>query len=164
MTWTRLGGLGGVRTGPGRGRVKERVADPIDLWEDEDPDESFGSARYDIAQALELLGPDARPARGILLAAVVNGKTAPGTRLHAARALGHLRDDAELIVPKMIEVLGRPAKGFDRVHDCQAAAATLELLGPKARAAIPALRKVLDDEENGAVDAARRALEKIAKD
>ena len=146
------------------GDPKARVADLIDLWEVDDPDEPFGSVRYDVAQALELLGPDARPARGILLEAVMDKKTSAGTRLHAARALGGLRDDAELIVPKMVELLGRPAKGLDRVYDCQAAAEALGLLGPKARAAVPALRKVLDDDENEAVDAARRALEKIAKD
>jgi HEAT repeat protein len=111
-----------------------------------------------------LLGPDARPARGILLEAVLGEKTALGTRLHAARALGGLRDDAEVIVPKMVELLGRPAKGYDRANNCQAATETLGLLGSKARAAVPALRKVLDDEENEAVDAARRALERIAKD
>ena len=131
---------------PARSRAKPRRSHgPLGSVEDDDPDELLGFV-HTTWQTL-VLGPDARPARDALLVAATNLKTPAGTRLHTARALGNLRDDAEMIVPKMIELLGRPAKGLNRVSDCEAAAATLEGLGPKAKAAVPALRKVLDDDD-----------------
>src|SRR5262249_13954079 len=77
------------------GEGRPHVARLIDLWKEDRGGRSFtsGFVRLDIAQALELLGADAGPARGLLLEAVLNEKTPVGTRTHAARALGHLPQD-----------------------------------------------------------------------
>lgn len=145
------------------GESKPQVALLIEMWQEDRGDRSFGSGsvRYDIAQALELLGAEASPARDLLLEAVLDEKTSPGTHAHVALALGHLRNDAEIVVPKLIELLERKAEGLNRVNNCQQASEALSLLGPKAKAAIPHLRRLLDDEENSIVDAAAKALAKI---
>ena len=143
------------------GESKPQVALLIELWNEERG--PFGSdlARYDVAQALELLGAEAAPARDLLLKAVLDEKTAAGTRAHAARALGHLPGDADVIVPKLVKLLGRKAEGYRRKDNCRDACEALGLLGPKAKAAVPALRRLLEDDENEVAEMAARALEKI---
>jgi HEAT repeat protein len=145
------------------GEGKPQVALLIELWTEDRDDGSFrrDSVRYDIAQALELLGAEAKPARDLLLTALFDERTPPGTREHVARTLGHLGTDADVIVPRVLELLERKAKPFDRENNCKDVCAALGLLGPKARAAIPRLRQLLDDEDNSIVDAAAAALEKI---
>jgi len=145
------------------GENKTQIALLIELWKEDRGDGSFGSGsvRYDIAQAFELLGAEASEARNLLLEAVLDEKTSTGTHAHVARALGHLRNDADVVVPKLIELLERMTEGFRRVDNCQHAAEALGLLGPKAKAAIPHLRRLLDDEENNIADATAKALEKI---
>jgi HEAT repeat protein len=135
----------------------------IDLWKAEREGDSLRSrfVRFDIAQALDLFGASASPARDLLLEALLSEKTPSGTQAYAARALGHLADDAAVIVPKLIELLGRKAASVGRVQNCQNACEALGRLGPKARVAAPHLRRLLDDEENEIVDAAAKALEKI---
>jgi HEAT repeat protein len=135
----------------------------LELWgEDRAEARRFmDSVDFDLAQAFELLGAEARPALDLLLRALLDEKTAPGTHQHVARALGQFHDDAEKIVPGLITLLQRDAKRYDRIRNCQHAAEALGLLGPKARAAVPHLRKLLDDEEDEIVEAALRALEKI---
>src|SRR5262249_6594557 len=105
-----------------------------------------GSARMDVMEALDLLGPEARPARDLLLEAVTSEQTLPGPRRYAARALGHLYDDAEVIVPKLIELLEKTAEGYQRVMNCEYAAEALGMLGPRAKAALPHLRHLLEDD------------------
>jgi HEAT repeat protein len=136
----------------------------VALWkEDRGTDGPLsGLTRFDLAQAFELLGAEARPARDLLLAALLDEKTPLGTHQCVARALGRLSDDSETVVPKLIELLERKGEGFDRAERCQHAADALGLLGPKARAAVPCLRRLLDDDDDDAVAvAAERALEKI---
>jgi HEAT repeat protein len=144
------------------GDSKEQVAFIIDLWEEEGLGRSPGSGlvRYDAAQAFELLGRDARPARDLLLDALLDDRTPTGSRLHIARAIGQMRDDANMIVPKLIALTERPTKGFERASGCRCAAEALGLLGPKAKSAIPHLRKLLQEDDE-VVEAALRALEKI---
>jgi HEAT repeat protein len=141
---------------------KNRVTDLIDLWNDDQDESPFDSVRFDVADALALLGKHAGPARDILLEAITDERHPSGTRHHAARALGSLGDDAAVIVPKLIELIGRPTKGLDRVDNCTCAAEALGLLGTKAKVAVPHLRKLLDDDESQVVEAALRALAKIA--
>ena len=145
------------------GESKPNVALLIDLWNEDRPDGSFsrGLVRYDIAQALELLGADAGPALDILLEAMLDEKTQPGTHAHVARALGHLNKDAAVVVPKLIELLERKAERYVRERNCEHACEALGLLGGKAKGAIPQLRRLMDDEENSIVDAAAKALERI---
>lgn len=116
---------------------------------------------YDVAQALELLGGEASPALDILLEALLDKKTPAGTHRHVARALGHLQKDADAIVTKLIALLERPAEGFQRQDNCEHAAEALGMLGPKAKAALPVLRRLAQDQENEIAEAAAKALEKI---
>lgn len=145
------------------GDSKDHVSLLIELWKKDQSDglALFVSVRCEVAQALELLGPEARPARDILLEGLLDDKAASNTHLYAARTLGNLHEDAEVIVPKLVELLERKAEGDLRIRNCLHAAEALGTLGPKAKAAIPYLRRLLDDEENEIVDAAVRALERI---
>jgi HEAT repeat protein len=135
----------------------------LELWGESDAEAGrfMGSVDFDLAQAFELLGAEARPALDLLLRALQDEQTAPRTHQHVARALGHFHDDAEKIVPGLIALLQRKAKSYARISNCQHAAEALGMLGPKARAAVPHLRKLLDDEEDEIVEAALSALEKI---
>lgn len=131
----------------------------VEMWkEDRHTGPPGGMVRYKVGHALELLGPEARPARDLLLEAVLSEKTPANA--HVARALGHLEDDADVIVPKLINLMERKTNRF---YNCKLAAEALGMLGPKAKAAVPHLRKLLDDEENAIVDAAEKALERIGK-
>jgi HEAT repeat protein len=145
------------------GDYKSGIALLTDLWkaDAEDGDSFSNNPRHDIAFALDLLGAEARPARDLLLDALLSARTTPGMRRHVAQALGHLRDDADVIVPKVLELTQRKAEGQARIHNCVDAAHCLGLLGPRAKAAIPRLRQLADDEENEIVDAAALALSKI---
>jgi HEAT repeat protein len=78
-----------------------------------------------------------------------------------ARALGHLANDADVIVPKFIALLDRPSRDYTRRTNVEHATEGLGLLGPKAKAAIPRLRQLLEDDDNAIADAAARALAKI---
>jgi len=70
------------------GESKSQVALLIELWREDRGDAGLrrGAVRYDVAQALELLGADAGPARDILVEALLDDKTPPGTHAHVARA------------------------------------------------------------------------------
>src|SRR5207249_4642166 len=97
----------------------------------------------------------------LLLSAAANEKTLPGTHKHVLRALGHLRDDAEKIVPRLVVLLEKKGDRFERIRNCEHAAEALALLGPKAKAAVPQLRKLLEADEDAIGTAASNALEKI---
>jgi HEAT repeat protein len=141
------------------GDYKSGTALLIDLWK---ADEGFaGSSRYEIARALDLLGAEARPALDLLLEALLNDKTAPSTRYHVARALGHLRDKADAIVPKVMGLIDHKAEGPARVRSCVDAAQCLALLGPQAKSAVPRLRQLAEDEDNEVAEAAVHALASI---
>jgi len=145
------------------GDNKPYVAVLVELWK-ANPDDEYSlanSVRYEVAQALELLGAEARPARAMLLEALSSDKTPPGTQMYVARALGHLADDAEVIVPKLLELLDRKGEGYARVANCMPAIQSLGMLGPRAKAAIPRLRQLAQDNEDEIADAAAWALGKI---
>jgi hypothetical protein len=133
------------------------------MWTEEPEDgRSFPlSARYEIAQALELLGAAARPAEDVLLKALLNEKTPPGTHLYVARALGHLRDDADVIVPNLLELTRRPGDGYTRITNTVHALEALGMLGPRARAAVARVRELTQDDEIEIAEEAARALERI---
>jgi HEAT repeat protein len=135
------------------GDAKPHVAELIELWKANPNDDDV---RQSIAQAFDLLGRDARPAKEILLEALTNEKTTPGTHLYVARALGHMSDDAGVVVPKLVELLsGKSA--VNCVHACQA----LGLLGPRAKEAIPRLRELTENDDDEIAAAAGWALGKI---
>jgi HEAT repeat protein len=141
---------------------KSQVPVLVELWKDAlPPDQQY--VRYEVAQALDLLGPDSRPARDLLLEALLDKSTETDTRERVVNALGHLASDADVIVPKLVALMERPAKGRDRIENCENCARALGMLGPAAKAAIPALRKLLHDDDNFVVKAATLALEKIEK-
>src|SRR5262249_51563094 len=93
----------------------------IDIWKEEsDEKERAGaSEHFHIAEALDLLGEDARPARDLLLEALLNEKTKPGTRKYVVGALGHLGNDADVIVPKILTLLERKASEYHRIENCK---------------------------------------------
>jgi hypothetical protein len=85
----------------------------------------------------------------------------PATRIVAGRALGHLQEDADLMVPKLIDLLNRKVEGNARVGNCVNGAQVLGLLGPRAKAAVPRLRELAQDDDNEIAAAAEWALSKI---
>ena len=113
------------------------VALLIDMWKAESDDGALfsESLRYDIVEALELLGADARPALDVLLDAMLNEQTPAGIRLMAARTIGNMRGDADTTVPKLLDLLNRKAEGYARVINSVDAAQALGLLGPAAKLA-----------------------------
>jgi HEAT repeat protein len=148
------------------GESKPMVTTLIEMWKAESDDSVFlpESVRFEIAEALELLGADAQPARDLLLETLLNEQEPPGMRSLAARAVGNLRNDADVIVPKLIEMLDRKADGYARVLNCVDAAQALGMLGPAANAAVPRLRQLAEDDDNEIARAAAWALGKIAAD
>jgi HEAT repeat protein len=58
----------------------------------------------------------------------------------------------------------RPAEGYFQVTRRVNAAEALGLLGPKAKAAIPVLRRLCEHEDDRLAAAATRALERIETD
>jgi HEAT repeat protein len=142
------------------GDYKSGIAFLADRWK-ADGETFSGSSHYDIAQALDLLGAEAQPASAWLLEALLHDKTPPSVRQHVARALGHLRDKAGEIVPKVLLLIDQKAEGQARISNCLDAAECLALLGPQAKSAIPRLRQLADDEDNEIADAAIAALARI---
>jgi HEAT repeat protein len=142
------------------GDVKSSVAKLVELLK-EDPE---GPGRnMDALEVLSLFGPDARPARDLLIAAVASEKTNPGPRKYAAQALGQLSEDAAVIVPKMIGVLEQPGEGFTHFTRCCAVAEVLGALGPKANDALPHLRRLAADPDRSIAEAADAAIERITR-
>jgi HEAT repeat protein len=124
------------------------------MWNEQASSETY----YELAQAFEALGPDARPARDALLACITDDqKWDFATRLHSAIALGRMSTDAEVILPRLVSLL--ETKGPADNH--RIAAAALEQIGPKAKAAIPQLRNLLDHDREDVAESARKAVAKI---
>lgn len=145
------------------GDHKPNIALLIEAWK-ANRKKGFGignDIRYDVAQAFELLGAKASPARDILLEGLDDKNIGLGTHLHIVRALGQLEGDAEVIVPRLIAFADQKSPAYDRASNCEHAAIALGMLGPKAKAAIPLLRKLKEDDDNTVSDAATQALEKI---
>ena len=116
---------------------------------------------YDAAQALELLGTAAQPARDLLLEALMDKKLPAGTHLRVCCALGQLRDDAGAIVPRLMAHIQEPAPAARWHYQREHAIEALGLLGPKATAALPLLRVLHNDENDAVAEAAAKAIEKI---
>jgi HEAT repeat protein len=180
-----LGGIG-PKAGAAVGELKKLLADPnksvrayaacslglvteykksaadflVSLWRSElEAGSAFAST--DIAQALALLGADARPARDLLLAAVLEDRMPP-LQYQAAQALGHLPEEADVIVPKLVSLTERKTNNeLQRSSNCVLVARCLGQLGPAAKAAIPRLRQLADDDDNDIADAAAAALTRI---
>jgi hypothetical protein len=73
-----------------------------------------------------------------------------------------LHEDAEVIVPRLIALIDQPANPYTRrSRNCQHAFDALSLLGPNAKAALPKLRALANDDDKVIADAAARALEKV---
>lgn len=142
------------------GDVKTSVAKLVELLK-EDEEEDFGNMY--VLEALALFGPEARPARDLLIAAVASEKIYPGPRKYAVQALGQLTEDAAVIVPKMIGLLDQPGEGFARSDRCGAAAEVLGALGPKAKDALPQLRRLAADPDRMIAEAAEAAIERITR-
>jgi HEAT repeat protein len=100
------------------------------------------SVRMAAAETLELFGPLAKDAVPALAQAIVTGDAEP--RVAAMVALAATGpENAKAAVPQLVDALTHPDA---RVR--KAAAETLGKIGPPARAAIPALRRALGDEDN----------------
>ncbi|MCI0683369.1 MAG: FG-GAP-like repeat-containing protein [Gemmataceae bacterium] len=111
----------------------------------DDPD---GSVRMNAALALSRMGQGARPAIPALLKAIADdaNKTNLGMFHHtiqelAALALGKASAGNEAAVPALLAML----ESADTSEQQAAAARALGGVGPKARAALPRLRVLLDD-------------------
>jgi HEAT repeat protein len=134
----------------------------VELW-----NEGAGWAAYpyqwqlDVSEALVLLGAEAHPARKLLLDALADEDLQLGSRQRVTQALGQLRDDADVIVPRLIALTERPAPASGRPYQLKLALETLRLLGPKAKAALPRLRALAEDEDDEIAWAAGRALEAV---
>jgi HEAT repeat protein len=122
------------------GKAGEYVGRIAECWDEpRGGKKDFGTVDFDVAQALERLGPAARPARELILRGLANPHTAPGTHHSLARAAGSLQGDADVVVPKLVALLdeqkvtdyGGPDR---RVH----VIAALGSFGPKAKAAAAA--------------------------
>ena len=117
--------------------------------------------RLDIADAFVLLGAQARPARDLLLEALFDDDLQAGPRDRVARALGRLGDDVDAIVPRLVALTEQAATASRRRDNCELALEALRLLGPKAKAAIPRLRALAEDDDNEVAETAARALEAV---
>jgi HEAT repeat protein len=138
------------------------VAKLIDMWEgDGGGPAQYGSAGFDVVQALALLGPEARPARDKLFKAIEDEKTALGTRNYAVQALSQLGDDAAVIVPRMIAHVEGARKGGVHSEVRRSSVEVLGALGPKAKEAVPLLRRLAESDDDSLADAAAAALERI---
>lgn len=80
----------------------------------------------------------------------------PVIRWHAATVLAGMGEDAEPVVPTLIELLES-----SNVHDRRLATLTLGEIGPIAGQAIPALVAAVHDADEGVADMASWALEQI---
>ena len=78
------------------------------------------------------------------------------------KALGHLRDDADLIVPQLMALMKRSSVRWSRRENCQLALEAIGSLGPSAKSAPPVLRTLAEDDDIGIAKAAATALEKVA--
>jgi HEAT repeat protein len=126
----------------------------VSMWNEP----SSAETHHELGQVFETLGPDARLARDALLACITDDRKWDfATRLHAATALGRMSADTEVIMPKLLALLDKkgPADNF------RIAAEGLEQMGPKAKAAIPQLQKLLDHEQEYVAECARKAIAKI---
>jgi HEAT repeat protein len=147
------------------GDAHRHVAFLMELWieDGELRHNRLGSLKSRIAKALELLGRDSRPARDLLLEVIREEKTNFGMRdiTGALGALGQLSEDAEIIAPKLGALIEKSAKDRNKKEICQAAALALLALGPRAREAVPQLRRLLVHEDDQVAGDAARALEKL---
>jgi HEAT repeat protein len=145
------------------GENKAQVSYLTELWKEGggEAGRDLDNPRFDLAQAFEILGADAAPARDLLLDAMLSEKTPLGTCKCVARALGQMRPDAAIIVPKMVQLIERKADSTDRYFNCTLAAEVLGMLGPNAQAGLPALRRLLDDGDGEIAEAAARAVARI---
>jgi HEAT repeat protein len=135
------------------GDSKRRMSLLISLWsKDED---------LYLAEAFGMLGAEARPARDLLLQSLADEDTPSGILHRVARALGQFRDDADLIVPRLLALMELPAVMSGRNNGREYVIEALGLLGPSAKAAIPRLRVLAEDNDDVIARTAVRALEKI---
>jgi HEAT repeat protein len=143
--------------------VKPPVDALIELWKAYPDDENSlaDSVRSSIAQAFELLGADALPARDLLLGELLDEKTPAGTRMATARALGRFIDDADVLVPRLLELANRKAEFNGHVYNCVLACQSLGMLGSSAKAALPQLQKMTQDDNDEIASAASWAASRV---
>jgi HEAT repeat protein len=144
------------------GDTDRQVAFLMELWVEDGElrRKPLPSVKRSIAQALELLGRDSRPARDLLLAALQDPKSTDAMA-EIVQALGQLSEDAEIIVPKLAALIEQSVKDRNKNNTCRAAALALSSLGPKAREALPQLHKLLVHEDDRVADAAAQAIETL---
>jgi hypothetical protein len=135
------------------GESKGRLPVLLDLW---NSDEDLA-----LAEAFAELGAKARPARDMLLRALEDEDTPDGIHRRVALALGRLPDEAAVVVPRLIALTKVLAERSMRRRNQEHALAALELLGPKAKAAIPRMRALAEDDDEAVAAAAERALAKV---
>jgi HEAT repeat protein len=109
--------------------------------------------RYEAAEALAAIDP-AAPEVLAALTPLLHDRSV-GVRLAVARALARAGHRPADLVPVLVEVLERSPNLLDDV------ATVLVTLGPDARAALPALRRLLRHSDHAVHVAAARALRRI---
>jgi HEAT repeat protein len=144
------------------GKTEENVAVMIECWhESRSGKNDFGSANYDVAEALRLLGDKARPARDLMLKGLESRGTPPGTFHTLAQAISALLDDADVIVPKLVALLDAKVEGFNAFDRQAHLIEALGAFGPKAKSALPRLERFLKDGDEKVAEAAAAAIQKI---
>ena len=148
-------------------------------------DEEWWKVRWNAAEALGRIGPEAKQAVSALAQALTDGysdvrqsaaealgQIGPAAvaaliqalkdeewwkvRQSAAEALGRIGPEAKAAVPELIQALKD-----ENWHVRQYAAETLGGIGRAAKAAVPALAQALKDEDSDVRESAAEALEKI---
>ena len=143
------------------GDSKPQIARLVEMWKDS-KESGKGNVRAVVVEALVGLTGDAPSARDILLEIAA---THPGLVIDAmsrARNLDQLRDKTNVIVPRLVALLTVSTTGDTPWRDRRIEGVTaLGMLGPLAKAAIPDLRKLLDDDNDYVAAAAAKALDKV---
>jgi HEAT repeat protein len=92
---------------------------------------------------------------------MLDEKTPSFVRADLARALAVLEGDTAMIVRKLLGILERKTDSATQKRDRRYFIESLGLLGPKAKTAVPTLRKFVDDDDDSVGEAAVWALEQI---
>ena len=148
------------------GDAPKRVEFIMDLWMEKILKRPFGKseANSEIAEALKLLGQDARPARDMLLKGLQSERVRVGVQGRIVEALTQLTDDADVIVPKLLEMLELKEGERSSIYEHGYLVKSLGQFGPRAAAAVPRLRKLQVEADHELATLIDEAIARIGKE
>lgn len=111
-----------------------------------------------LAEAIALLGADARAARDQIVSYIAEGLIGSNQAEKLCLALARMTDDAAAIAPKLIPLIEKPARDNSMRL---AAIECLGKMGPSAKSAEPALRRLMDGDDTALAIAAAEAIDLI---